>query len=167
MSEQFTRWDPVDQLQSEEDMAMYLDACLEEDPGDGSVVRAALNDIARAQGMTQLAKATGITREGLYKALAPTGNPEFSTILKVIKALKMTHREDLIPLLVPAEGRIAVQRSARRAEAADVTIHGDGTLVGEYALTVADSALAAADTVLMYDWDTLEMARGVVPDWRP
>lgn len=88
MSEQFTRWDPVDQLQSEEDMAMYLDACLEEDPGDGSVVRAALNDIARAQGMTQLAKATGITREGLYKALAPTGNPEFSTILKVIKALK-------------------------------------------------------------------------------
>jgi probable addiction module antidote protein len=58
MSEQFSRWDPVDQLQSEEDMAMYLDACLEEDPGDGSVVRAALNDIARAQGMTQLAKAT-------------------------------------------------------------------------------------------------------------
>ncbi|WP_334157935.1 hypothetical protein [Oryzomicrobium sp.] len=47
------------------------------------------------------------------------------------------------------------------------TIHGDGTLVGEYALTVADSALAAADTVLMYNWDTLEMARGVVPDWRP
>ena len=46
---------------------------------------------------------------------------------KVIKALRMTHREDLIPLLVPAEGRIAVQRSARRAEAADVTIHGDGT----------------------------------------
>ena len=70
-------------------MAMYLDACLEEDPGDGSVVRAALNDIARAQGMTQLAKATGITREGLYKALSPTGNPEFSTILKVIKALKI------------------------------------------------------------------------------
>ncbi len=89
MSEQFSRWDPVDQLQSEEDMAMYLDACLEEDPGDGSVVRAALNDIARAQGMTQLAKATGITREGLYKALSPTGNPEFSTILKVIKALKI------------------------------------------------------------------------------
>ena len=89
MSEQFSRWDPVDQLQSDEDMAMYLDACLEEDPGDGSVVRAALNDIARAQGMTQLAKATGITREGLYKALSPAGNPEFSTILKVIKALKI------------------------------------------------------------------------------
>ena len=89
MSEQFSRWDPVDHLRSEQDMAMYLDACLDEDPGDGSVVRAALNDIARAQGMTQLAKATGITREGLYKALSPNGNPEFSTILKVIKALKI------------------------------------------------------------------------------
>ncbi len=89
MTEHFSRWDPVDHLRSQEDMAMYLDACLEEDPGDGSVVRAALNDIARAQGMTQLAKASGITREGLYKALSPTGNPEFSTILKVIKALKI------------------------------------------------------------------------------
>ena len=89
MTEKFTRFDPVDHLQSDEDMAMYLDACLDEDPGDGSVVRAALNDIARAQGMTQLARDTGITREGLYKALSPAGNPEFSTILKVIKALKI------------------------------------------------------------------------------
>jgi probable addiction module antidote protein len=89
MTEKFTRFDPVDHLRSDEDMAMYLDACLEEDPGDGSVVRAALNDIARAQGMTQLARDTGISREGLYKALSPSGNPEFSTILKVIKALKI------------------------------------------------------------------------------
>lgn len=89
MTEQFSRFDPVDHLQSAEDMAMYLDACLDEDPGDGSVVRAALNDIARAQGMTQLARDTGISREGLYKALSPAGNPEFSTILKVIKALKL------------------------------------------------------------------------------
>jgi len=88
MTEKFTRFDPVDHLQSEEDMAMYLDACLEEDPGDGSVVRAALNDIARAQGMTQLARETGISREGLYKALSPSGNPEFATVLKIIKALK-------------------------------------------------------------------------------
>lgn len=89
MTEKFTRFDPVDHLQSDQDMAMYLDACLEEDPGDGSVVRAALNDIARAQGMTQLSRETGISREGLYKALSPAGNPEFSTILKVIKALKI------------------------------------------------------------------------------
>ena len=89
MTQKFTRWDPVDHLKSDEDMALYLDACLDEDPGDGTVVRAALNDIARAQGMTELARATGITREGLYKALSPAGNPEFSTILKVIKALRI------------------------------------------------------------------------------
>lgn len=89
MSEQFSRWDPVDHLRSAEDMALYLEACLDEDPGDGRVIRAALNDIARAQGMTQLAKTTGISREGLYKALSPAGNPEFSTVLKVIKALNL------------------------------------------------------------------------------
>jgi probable addiction module antidote protein len=89
MAENFTRWDPADNLQSDADRVLYLDACLEEDPGDGSLVRAALNDIARARGMAQLARDTGLTREGLYKALSPTGNPEFSTVLKVIKALKI------------------------------------------------------------------------------
>jgi probable addiction module antidote protein len=89
MAEKFTRWDAADYLESEEDMALYLDACLDEDPGDGSLVRAALNDIARARGMTQLARDTGLTREGLYRALSATGNPEFSTVLKVIKALNM------------------------------------------------------------------------------
>jgi probable addiction module antidote protein len=87
MAEKFTRWDPVDYLKTDEDMALYLDACLEEDAGDGVVVRAALNDVARARGMSQLARDTGISREGLYKALSPSGNPEFSTVLKVIKAL--------------------------------------------------------------------------------
>lgn len=87
MVEKFTRWDPVDYLKTDEDMALYLDACLEEDTGDGLVVRAALNDVARARGMSQLARDTGISREGLYKALSPSGNPEFSTVLKVIKAL--------------------------------------------------------------------------------
>jgi probable addiction module antidote protein len=87
MAEKFTRWDAADYLKTEEDMVLYLDACLDEDPGDGSLIRAALNDVARAKGMSRLAKDTGITREGLYKALAPSGNPEFSTMLKVIKAL--------------------------------------------------------------------------------
>lgn len=89
MTEKFTRWDAVDYLESEQDMALYLDACLDEDPGDGSLVRAALNDIARARGMSQLARDTGLTREGLYRALSANGNPEFSTVLKVIKALKI------------------------------------------------------------------------------
>jgi probable addiction module antidote protein len=85
--EKFTRWDPVDHLKTDEDMALYLDACLEEDPGDGLVGCAALNDLAQVRGMSYLARDTGISREGLYKALSPSGNPEFSTVLKVIKAL--------------------------------------------------------------------------------
>jgi probable addiction module antidote protein len=78
-------WDPAEHLETEEDMAAYLDAALEE--GDPSLVSAALGDIARAKGMTQLARDTGLGRESLYKALSPSGNPELATILKVIGAL--------------------------------------------------------------------------------
>ena len=81
------KWDVVDHLKTEEDRVLYFDACIEEDPGDGSLIRVALGDIARAHGMTRLARDTGLAREGLYKALSADGNPEFSTILKVIKAL--------------------------------------------------------------------------------
>ncbi len=87
MTEKYTRWDAADDLKTEEDVAMYFDICVEEDPGDGSLIRRALGDIARARGMTQLARDTGLAREGLYKALSPEGNPEFATIMKVIKAL--------------------------------------------------------------------------------
>ena len=87
MTEQITRFDTVDYLKTPEDMAAYLDACFEEDPGDGSLIRAALNDIARAQGMTRIAKDAGLGRESLYKALGSSGNPEFTTIIKVMKAL--------------------------------------------------------------------------------
>lgn len=82
-----TPYDTVDYLKTEEDMALYFDACIEEDPGDGSLIRAALGDIARARGMAQLARDTGLAREGLYKALSSEGNPEFSTIMKVVNAL--------------------------------------------------------------------------------
>lgn len=68
-------------------MAAYLDACFEQDPGDGSLIRAALNDIARAQGMSQLSRDTGLGRESLYKALGSSGNPQFATVIKVMKAL--------------------------------------------------------------------------------
>lgn len=114
MTEKFTRWDPADQLESEEDMALYLDACLAEDPGDGSVVRAALMDIARARGMSQLARDSGITREGLYKALSATGNPEFSTVLKVIKALKIT-------LHAAAVGKEKTRRVTRKKSSRELT----------------------------------------------
>lgn len=81
------KWDVVEQLKTDEEMALYLDACADEDPGDGSLIRAALGDIARAKGMTQLARDTGLARESLYRALSSDGNPEFSTVMKVIKAL--------------------------------------------------------------------------------
>lgn len=80
-----TAWDPADHLQSEEDMAAYLEAALEE--GDPALIAAALGDIARAKGMTQVARDAGLGRESLYKALSPAGNPEFATILKVVAAL--------------------------------------------------------------------------------
>lgn len=115
MAEKFTRWDAADYLDTEEDMALYLDACLDEDTGDGSLVRAALNDIARARGMTQLARDTGLTREGLYKALSTSGNPEFSTMLKVIKALKI--RLHAAPA-APAKPRRAPRRKPEELAAA-------------------------------------------------
>lgn len=87
MNIKLKKWDVVEHLSSEEDMALYLEACFEEDPGDGSLIRAALGDLARARGMAQLARDTGLSREGLYKALAPDGNPEFSTVMRVIRAL--------------------------------------------------------------------------------
>ena len=80
-----TRWDPADHLKTEEDMVAYLEAALEE--ADPALIAAALGDIARAKGMSQVARAAGLGRESLYKALSPTGNPEFATILKVVAAL--------------------------------------------------------------------------------
>lgn len=79
------KWDVVDHLNTERDMALYLEACLEEN--DPALVAAALGDIARARGMAQLARDTGLTREGLYKALSADGNPSFATVMKVMQAL--------------------------------------------------------------------------------
>jgi len=81
------RWDSAEHLKTEEDITLYLDACLEEAGDDASYIAKALGNIARARGMTQLAHDTGLGRESLYKALSGEGNPEFSTIMKVVKAL--------------------------------------------------------------------------------
>lgn len=80
-----TVWDPAQHLKTDEDMAAYLEAALEE--GDSALIAAALGDIARAKGMTKVARDAGLGRESLYKALSSSGNPEFSTILQVIQAL--------------------------------------------------------------------------------
>lgn len=78
-------WDAADHLKTETDMEAYLEAALEEN--DPALIATALGYIARAKGMTQIAKKTGLGRESLYKALSAQGNPEFSTIVKVINAL--------------------------------------------------------------------------------
>jgi len=85
--ETFTPFDAAEYLKTDEDMALYLDAIMEESNGDPRMIAVALGDIARAKGMTQIAKATGLARENLYKALSADGNPEFSTVMKVITAL--------------------------------------------------------------------------------
>ncbi len=82
-----TRWDSAEYLKTEEDIQLYLEACLEEAGDDPAFIVHALGVIARAKNMSQLARETGITREGLYKELSPEGNPTFSTIAKVAKAL--------------------------------------------------------------------------------
>ncbi|MDY0186033.1 MAG: putative addiction module antidote protein [Desulfuromonadaceae bacterium] len=83
------RWDSAEHLKTEEDMEMYLQACLEEAGDDAAFIAKALGNIARARGMTELARQTGLGRESLYKALSGEGNPSFSTILKVMSALGM------------------------------------------------------------------------------
>ncbi|MDE0149396.1 MAG: putative addiction module antidote protein [Rhodospirillaceae bacterium] len=92
MTETFAKWDPAEHLRTREDMQLYLEACAEEDPGDGSLIRAALNDIARAENMSRLAREAGLSREGLYKALSEDGNPTFATVMKITRALGMQLR---------------------------------------------------------------------------
>ena len=92
MTVTFERWDPSRDLNDREEMRRYLEACTEQDPGDGSLIRAALNDIARAHSVTELAHETGMTRVGIYKALAPDGNPTFSTLMRITRALGMQVR---------------------------------------------------------------------------
>jgi probable addiction module antidote protein len=84
------KWDAVDHLQSDADATAYLEAALEE--GDGALVAAALGDIARARGMTKIARESGLGRESLYKALSRGGNPELATVLRVVRALGLRLR---------------------------------------------------------------------------
>ena len=88
------KWDTVEYLKTEDDMLMYLQACMDEAGDDAAFIAAALGDIARAKGMTQLAKDTGLGRESLYKALSGEGNPSFGTILKVMHALGIKLRPE-------------------------------------------------------------------------
>jgi probable addiction module antidote protein len=106
-AETFFRYDTADHLKSEEDALAYIEAVMEEAGDDPSFIAVALGNVARARGMVQLAKETGLTREGLYKALSAEGNPSLGTTLKVMKALGMK--------LTPQRTTVsATKRRARR-----------------------------------------------------
>ncbi|WP_186184644.1 addiction module antidote protein [Burkholderia gladioli] len=81
----FSRYDTVDYLQTEEEIAAYLDAAVED--GDPALIAAALGDIARARNISQLARDTSMSREGIYRALSGDGNPSFATVMKIANAL--------------------------------------------------------------------------------
>jgi len=85
MKTKTTLWDAAEHLKTKEDMAAYVACALEE--GDSALIAAALGDIARAQGMTKIAKRTGLGRESLYKTLSREGNPAFATVLKVFNSV--------------------------------------------------------------------------------
>jgi probable addiction module antidote protein len=87
-----TRYDVAEHLRSPEEMAAYLEACLEEAGDDAAFIAKALGDIARARGMAQVARDAGLSRESLYKALSGERSPGFDTILKVIGALGLKLR---------------------------------------------------------------------------
>ena len=80
-------WDTAEHLKTEEDMAQYLEACLQEAGDDAAFIAKALGNIARAKGMSRLSRDTGMSQESLYNALSGEGNPGFATILKVTSAL--------------------------------------------------------------------------------
>ena len=87
-----SRYDVAEHLRTPKEMAAYLEACLEEADGDAAFVAKALGDIARAKGMSQIARDTGLSRESLYKALSGDRSPSFDTVLKVIEALGLKLR---------------------------------------------------------------------------
>ena len=82
-----TPWNSAEHLNTDEEIQAYLEACLDEAGDDPALLLQGLGVIARAKNMSQLARDTGLTREGLYKALSPEGNPSFATVAKVTKAL--------------------------------------------------------------------------------
>jgi len=85
MAGKFTRFDPAAKLQTQEDIAAYFEAVVED--GDPALLVSALGNVARARNMSQLSRDTGLTREGLYKALSGKGNPSFNTVARIAKAL--------------------------------------------------------------------------------
>ena len=113
-----TSWDSADYLRTEEERANYLAAALEDAPGDAAFITSALGTVARSRNMSQLARDTGLTREGLYKALSPEGNPSFGTVLKVMHALGVQLTVSANPKRKPSARKQAKPVAKRQGTAA-------------------------------------------------
>jgi len=105
-----TKYDVAEHLRTPAERAAYLEACLEEAEGDAAFIAKALGDIARATGMTQVARDAGLSRESLYKALSGERSPDFDTILKVVGALGLqlhavAAQDSMAPPVAPADPR--------------------------------------------------------------
>ena len=114
MSQKLTEFDAADYINTEERARLYLEAAADEDPGDGSLIRAALNDIARAQNMSRLARDAKLDRAGLYKALSEEGNPSFATVMKITRALGLRLRlepEEKVPSPATEASTVSTSRS--------------------------------------------------------
>ena len=97
MAETYSRWDVTEYLQTNEEIRLYLEECAKEDPGDGSLIRAALDSLARGRNSDRLAREMGMSVEALHEALLKDGDPSFITVMRVIHALGMELR------IVPAD----------------------------------------------------------------
>ena len=92
LPQNYSSFDTTQYLHTEEDIRDFICAAIDENSNDLAYLNHVLNVAAKARGMQQLAKDTGVTRQALYKALSPDGNPQFSTILKIINALGLRFR---------------------------------------------------------------------------
>ena len=92
MSETFTKWNVVDHLETKEDVRLFIEACIEEDPGDGSLIRAALNDVARARKSARWGRDSDINNKVFQEALSENGNPSFASVLIALRELGMQLR---------------------------------------------------------------------------
>lgn len=118
MNVKISQWDAADYLATPEDIAHYLEAAFED--GDSSLIAAAIGDVARSKGMTEIAAETGLGRESLYKALSMDGNPGFAYVLSVLKALGLR--------LCPAVATVEANRSRKLSDSRNLGYAVSGTM---------------------------------------
>jgi probable addiction module antidote protein len=182
MAHKTHRWDAAESLETKEDIAAYLDAVL--DDGDPELLKAALGDIARAKGMTEIARASGLGRANLYKALSPDGNPEFATVARVLRALGLRLNIASANLGVPGNltetpassyilrsGGRALPYTAERTRSMKGTVMSNDRLFverrpqGDYAVRKGGAERASA--VLPTQGKAIERAREINPKSPP